>query len=494
MQTKTRWILLSIGMLFFLSACEKSNQQTNQFSHNEPEMVYVSDKVSLDLAQVEAENPDFKKINRQERWVAQEDLVLPAGSKLLAVVDNTCQESGEMSDTVKGAEKAQNHIRRQAASISLPKEVTLSELSKMADGDPCLVEIANDGVMKATAVSNDTHYSKQLHLTSIKSSTANDILLSAGGLVQEVVIAVIDTGVQLNHPDLQANLWADGNGKNGYNFVANNTNPNDDNGHGTHCAGLAAAITNNNAGTAGVMPTKAKIMAIKVLDGAGGGSIASIINGIYYAIENKADVINMSLGGNTTSSALRKAVVDATAAGIVVFAAAGNSGADLAKSLEYPAAYAKDIAGLISVASIDSETKTLSNFSNYNKDYVEMAAPGSNGILSTYINGYAYLEGTSMATPILAGAGLATVSWLKSHGYAITAANVEAIMKAGAETNTALANFVQGSRSLNMLTLASLLKTNYADAKVVTVMPTPTPSPFVTERRCRSGRVNCGMR
>ncbi len=492
MQTQTRWTLLSIGIAAVLSACERSHQQTDQFSHNGPEMVYVSDKVSLDLAQVEAENPEFKKINRQDRWAAQEDLILPAGSKLLAVVDNTCEASGEMSDAVKGSENAQNHIRRQAASISLPKEISLSELSKMADSDPCVVEIANDGVMKATAVSNDTHYSKQLQLTSIQSSAANDIFLSAGALAQEVVIAIIDTGVQLNHPDLQANLWVNGAGKNGYNFVANNTNPNDDNGHGTHCAGLAAAVTNNNAGIAGVMPTKAKIMAIKVLDGDGGGSIASIINGIYYAIENKADVISMSLGGNTTSAALRKAVVDATAAGIVVFAAAGNNGADLAKALEYPAAYAKDIQGFISVASIDSQTKTLSSFSNYNKDYVEMAAPGSNGILSTYLDGYAFLEGTSMATPILAGAGLATVSWLKSHGYAITAANVETIMKAGAETNTALANFVQGSRSLNMLTLASALKANYADAKVVT--PTPSPTPFVTERRCRSGRINCGMK
>jgi thermitase len=297
-------------------------------------------------------------------------------------------------------------------------------------------------------------------------------------LTEEVIIAVIDTGVQLTHPDLKDNLWMDANGNIGTNLIRTTATADDDNGHGTHCSGLAAAMTNNNLGVAGVMPTKAKIMPIKALDSKGAGSFANITNGIYYAIDHKANVISMSLGGDSASSALRQAIVDATNAGIMVFAAAGNDGKDLSASPSYPAFYAKDIDGFMAIASIDSQTKKMSNFSNYSSDYVELAAPGSNGILSTYKgSAYAYLEGTSMATPIAAGAGLVVMSWLKSHGYVVTAANVEKILKAAAEVNLNLADLVQDSHNLNLASLANYLKTNYSSAST---MPTPTPTPAPT--------------
>lgn len=483
------------GALLIFVACGKSNinDQDTSFTLNAPESVYISDKVTLDLESISAENAKFKQINRMGasaadflKEVQKEDLILPAGSRLLAVVDNNCEANQEVSRSVTQAANSQNHLRRQAASISLSREMKLSELSHLAEQDPCVIEISNDGVVRASVVSNDTLANRQLHLPSIRSAEANDILLAAGALTQEVVIAVIDTGVQLNHPDLLANLWKDAEGVSGINVVNNNATANDDNGHGTHCAGLAAAVTNNNAGVAGVLATKAKIMPVKALNAEGAGSIANIINGINYAIENKADVISMSLGSDIPSAALRRAILDATAAGITVFAAAGNSAANIGVNAEYPAAYAKDIEGFMAVAAIDSVTKTLSDFSNYNSNFVEIAAPGSNGVLSTYLNGYAFLDGTSMATPLVAGAALATVSWLKSRGLTVKAADIEAIMKTGAETNAALAPFVQGSRSLNMLSLANLLKAKYSP---LTSNPTSTPRARRggDENQCRVG-------
>ncbi len=201
------------------------------------------------------------------------------------------------------------------------------------------------------------------------------------------VIAIVDTGVQYNHPDLNGKVIQ------GYDFVDNDGVAQDGNGHGTHCAGIAAAVTNNGTGMAGMAPN-ARIMAVRVLDNQGSGTLVDVADGILYAAQNGADVISLSLGGFFGSTTLKNAVQQAWNSGSVIVAAAGNSGVSLPS---YPAYYSQAIA----VASTTSND-TISSFSNYGS-WVDVAAPGSD-IYSTYINSsYQTFSGTSMATPHVAG-------------------------------------------------------------------------------------------
>lgn len=200
-------------------------------------------------------------------------------------------------------------------------------------------------------------------------------------------IAVVDTGVNLTHPDLQGKLLQ------GYDFVDRDSSPEDLNGHGSHVAGIAAAATDNGRGIAGTAP-RASILPVRVLGQNGEGSLDQVANGIIYAANRGAKVINLSLGSPSDAFTLRRAVEYAWSRGAVTVAAAGNDGS---AAPNYPAAYST----VISVGSVDRSDRK-SSFSNYGR-WVDVAAPGSD-ILSTYDNGlYAYLSGTSMASPHVAG-------------------------------------------------------------------------------------------
>lgn len=204
-------------------------------------------------------------------------------------------------------------------------------------------------------------------------------------------IAIVDTGVQYDHPDLAGKVVR------GYDFVDDDSDPYDGNGHGTHCAGIAAAVTDNGRGIAGMAPN-ATIYAVRVLDDNGSGTLDDVANGIIHAADNGADVISLSLGSPNDSITLKEAVNYAWEKGVVVVAAAGNNGSS---QPTYPAYYSNAIA----VAATDSD-ETKASFSNYGS-WVDVAAPGVD-IYSTYTgSSYRSLSGTSMATPHVAGlAGL----------------------------------------------------------------------------------------
>nr|WP_201763439.1 S8 family serine peptidase [Chengkuizengella marina] len=206
-----------------------------------------------------------------------------------------------------------------------------------------------------------------------------------------VVVAVIDTGVQANHEDLQGKVIA------GYDFIDNDNDPSDGNGHGTHVAGTVGAITNNGIGVAGMAPN-VSIMSVRVLNNAGSGTNQGVADGITYAADNGADVINLSLGSTAPSAAVENAVNYAWNAGVVVVCAAGNAGST---SPHYPAYYTNSLA----VAATDSNDNKAW-FSTYGS-WVDVAAPGVD-IISTWNNGgYNTISGTSMAAPHTAGlAGL----------------------------------------------------------------------------------------
>ena len=207
-----------------------------------------------------------------------------------------------------------------------------------------------------------------------------------------VKIGIIDTGISKSHPDLAGNL------KGGVNFVAQKgritaSKWDDDNGHGSHVAGIAAAV-DNDEGVIGVAPD-ADLYAIKVLDRRGSGFLSDVIDGIYWSINNGMDVINMSLGCNCDIPSLQSAVDAAAGAGVVVVAAAGNAGSG-ADTVIYPAKYSSAIA----VAATDN-TDARASFSSTGPT-VEMAAPGV-AIFSTWKNGdYNTISGTSMASPRVA--------------------------------------------------------------------------------------------
>ena len=220
----------------------------------------------------------------------------------------------------------------------------------------------------------------------------------------EITIAIIDTGVDLNHPDLQTNLVP------GATFVDGTIVPEDDHGHGTHVAGIAAASM-NDFGVIGVAPN-ANIMPIKVLDQNGSGLIVDVAAAIQWAADNGADIINLSLGGSSATLVERDAINYATGKGALVVAAAGNCGDPATyllnrcpslDAISYPAAFDNAMA----VASTDQNNQQ-SSFSTQNS-YVEIAAPGSD-IFSTYLGGtYFSGGGTSQATPHVAG--LAAAVW-----------------------------------------------------------------------------------
>ena len=222
-------------------------------------------------------------------------------------------------------------------------------------------------------------------------------------------VAVIDTGVDLDHPEFQGRIT------NGYDFVDNDNNADDGNGHGTHVAGTIGGA-NDGRGITGVAPD-ASIMPIRVLGNDGYGYTSDIIAGVYWATDNGADVINLSLGGGGYSQAMADAIAYASNNGSVVVMAAGNSGG---RSPDYPAAHAVDHG--IAVGAVNQQ-KSMAGFSNRagttTLDYV--TAPGVNIYSSVPGGGYSSFSGTSMATPHVAGlAGL-----LKSYDNSMSAESIE---------------------------------------------------------------------
>ena len=237
---------------------------------------------------------------------------------------------------------------------------------------------------------------------------------------KNIVVAVIDTGIDYTHPDLAFNIWRNpaaagmhSTGVNslgdsitgdvvGWDFVHNDNLPFDDNQHGTHCAGTIGAVGNDGVGVSGVNQ-RVSIMAVKFLSGQGSGTTADAIKSIDYAVSRGAKVLSNSWGGKgeDDNAALREAIVRAESKGVLFIAAAGNDGTNNDSDPVYPAAF--DVPNMVTVAAT-SETDGLAFFSNTGAKSVHVGAPGTNVYSTSPNKGYAKLSGTSMACPHVAGA------------------------------------------------------------------------------------------
>ena len=291
----------------------------------------------------------------------------------------------------------------------------------------------------------------------------------------DVVVGVVDSGVDYTHPDLAANMWrnpfevaGDGrdNDNNGYvddvhgiNAAANTGNPMDDNGHGTHVAGTIAAVGNNGTGVAGVS-WNSKVMALKFLAADGSGSSADAIECLNYAVSMRNKGVNIRLtnnswGGGGFEGALRDAIARTNTAGMLFVAAAGNGGDDGVGDNNdaygsYPSNY--DLPNVVAVAATD-RFDALGGFSNYGAATVDLAAPGVD-IASTYPGGgYVYMNGTSMAAPNVAG--VAALAW--SHKPTATVAEVRSALLSGVDELGTLSGKVATGGRVNALNTLRLL-------------------------------------
>lgn len=282
-------------------------------------------------------------------------------------------------------------------------------------------EIGLDQAGNDTNQVRDPRFDEQWALVNISATQAWATTKGSG----EIVVAVLDSGVEYTHADLLNNMWTRPasmkpyqdrdlgtvDDVHGYNAVKNDGDPIDDNGHGTNCAGIIGAECGNNSGICGVN-WKTKIMPLKFMNAGGFGSVAGAVEAINYAIDRKLAgvnirVINASWGLTQHSRALEDAISKAYEAGILFVAASGSTKTNTDTSPHYPASY--NSGNVISVAALD-RSNALASFSNYGVKSVHIAAPGKDILTTALGNDYQRESGTSMAAPIVTGVAALALS------------------------------------------------------------------------------------
>jgi serine protease len=355
------------------------------------------------------------------------------------------------------------------AKIELDKKTSVEAALKALRADPSIQYAEPNYLQKINRTPNDTRFAELygLHNTGQTGGVADADIdaveawdVTTGS--RDIVVAVIDTGVDYTHPDLAANIWTnpgeiagnglddDGNGViddvHGFNAITGGGDPMDDNDHGTHCSGTLGGHGNNGAGVAGVN-WEVSIMAIKFLSGAGSGTTADAIEGIDYAVGRKNAGVNLrvlsnSWGGGGFSQALLDSINAAGAADLLFVAAAGNSGSNNDTTPAYPASY--NSANIVAVASTNA-SDAMSPSSSFGLTTVDLGAPGVS-ILSTIPgNSYAVFSGTSMATPHVAG----TAALVLSANPTLTTAELKAILLDTGDPKPALAGKTVSGKRLN---------------------------------------------
>jgi subtilisin family serine protease len=439
--------------------------------------------------------------------------IVKKGTKLSVILDNNCVRAtypkSAFLKAIIGQLEPHPEFPSQAYDYTLPTDQTADEIEALSQQEKCVTGLSFNRTYRAQTVGmsfNDPDASAQPHLSAIEANLAYGLFYATPNGMPEsggtpVKIAVIDTGIDYTHPDLQANIAQNASGWGiDITTLGGNVsyNPMDVSpiGHGTHVSGLIAAVSNNGIGVVGTMPFNANVMAVKIFasDGAGGVTTTTtyFYNGILFAILNHADVINLSVeaSGTDYDSVAQSGLQQAVNAGIPVAVAMGNGNpaGQLVDGITVhvvPAVYST-IHGVIGVASIDADTGYLSNFSNYGTTYAEIGAPGASsagvGITSTIpmsLNSYGQLSGTSQATPMVSAAAALTVGWIKKayNGQIPSPAEVETLILGSADVFTPLTNYVQGARKLDLYSLANVIMSNYPNTAATGSGSTTLPPP-----------------
>lgn len=363
---------------------------------------------------------------------------------------------------------APNSQVRETQSFSKKSKITERELELGLVKDQ-----TNIVVDEPSALFNDPAIKQAWGLK--KSDAARAWAVSQGS--KDVIIAVIDTGIDINHEDLKNNLWVnkgetgtdskgrdkrtngiddDGNGfvddVHGWNFVSNNGRLNDNHGHGTHIAGIIGAEASNKKGISGIAPN-VSLMILKYFDPKvpNTDNLKNTVASIHYAIKMGAHIINYSGGGVEYSQDEYDAVKEADKRGILFVAAAGNERSNSDQNHYYPADY--NLKNIISVTAIDPTTEVLAS-SNYGVLTVDIAAPGQNILSCLPNNSYGLMTGTSQATAFVSGAAALVMSYKNQY---FKAEEVKKYILSTGDSSSSLATKTKTSRQLNLFKALTIL-------------------------------------
>jgi subtilisin family serine protease len=343
--------------------------------------------------------------------------------------------------------------------LELPQATSVAAAVRELEANPAVLYAEPNFVYHASVAPDDPRYGElwglnQASDVDIDAPEAWDVTTGSSS----VTVAVVDTGVAYNHPDLEANMVP------GHDFVGDDEEPLDEHGHGTHVAGTIGAAGNNSLGVTGVN-WDVSLMPVRVLNAQGNGTLDQVTEGFAYAADHGAKVVNASLGCAGCSSQAMEAVINA-ATGTLFVVAAGNDSTNNDAQPQYPCNYTS--ANLVCVAATTA-TDALATFSNFGAVSVDLAAPGT-GILSTWPGpGYASISGTSMATPHVAG----VAALLLAQDASRTPAQVRDLLLAGVDVLPQLSGKTATSGRLN----ACKALRGSAPACAYSAPPQPQPPP-----------------
>lgn len=455
--------LLLICLIFFYNNCGNLSFESHQKSKT------YKDPFKNNKFQVSAQSTSttFMKTNSVD--------ILTSGTQLNAVVSSAClQDQSQISPIARKAltqstdtnyvEVVSKKLSQFTLSYTIDSEISINDLKILADEDACLIGLTNIQNLKIKSLEfNDPYFQNNQGLLSLHFQDSYEFFNhTAMGANSQIVVAVIDSGLDLNNSDLKSVLFTDSQGEHGHNLLSGSSNIQDDNEHGTLISSIIAAPANNGIGIVGVMPRAIKIYPLKVMNKKLESNTTLVAQAIDYASAQNVDVINLSLGGSSGDNVLLSSLRTATAHGIFISVAAGNEKSSITSSGPFPAAYCHEISGCLTVGSIISNTIHKSVFSNYSATFVDIMAPGEGGIYSSSLNNnYADVSGTSFAAPFVAGAAALTMSFLKTNNIPYDAALIENILKDSAHKKTALKNYSIDGATLDLNSLKTYLSSTY---------------------------------